>query len=280
MIKIDGHYLFTLGRNLSKVLDLKGWGYADNPRQNCRQCNEIVLPIIDDLTVFVNASVFKFRRLHTAANEFRTSLEELVSHCSVEGRDGDEPPARLIFAIHRSFRDFEAVLRSEFGSADLYLVQQKGAFDTQVLVEAGEMAFPLKVLEQTVHILRDLRSGMKCIAFELPTAAAFHLHRANESFVGHYWDIITSGRDRPKNQTIGAYLGGLENLGLGDPKVIASLKDIKNLHRNPTVHSDVTLSSVDEAIDLYGAIRAAMSAMTTEINMHQNMDDDDEIAGQ
>ena len=43
--------------------------------------------------------------------------------------------------------------------------------------------------------------------------------------------------------------------------MISALRDIKDLHRNPTIHADQTLESVEDAINLQGAIRAAIGFM-------------------
>jgi hypothetical protein len=98
------------------------------------------------------------------------------------------------------------------------------------------------------------------------------LHRANETVLGRYWDAVTDGMARPKNQTLGAYIDALERGKLGSDTVISSLRDIKNLHRNPIIHADQSLDTSEEAIDLQGAIRAAIGAMTNAVIIKINKD--------
>jgi hypothetical protein len=64
---------------------------------------------------------------------------------------------------------------------------------------------------------------------------------------------------------MGAYLAVMEKSELGDRRVRSALKDIKDLHRNPLIHPEHSLDSVEEAIDLLGAIRAAIGAMLPSI---------------
>jgi len=111
----------------------------------------------------------------------------------------------------------------------------------------------------------DLQQATRCIAFELPTAAGFHLHRANESVIGCYWDVVSDGKPRPKEKNMGVYLRQMEKENFGDEKIRSALKDIKNLHRNPLIHPEHSLDNVDDAIDLMGAIRAVVGSMLKEI---------------
>ena len=75
-----------------------------------------------------------------------------------------------------------------------------------------------------------------------------------------YWDYASGGKPRPTNRNLGAYLSKMEKRGYGDAKVIATLKQIKDLHRNTLIHPEETLI-LDDAINLLGIVRSAISAM-------------------
>jgi hypothetical protein len=60
---------------------------------------------------------------------------------------------------------------------------------------------------------------------------------------------------------MGDYLKKMESLGCGDAKVIDVLKSLKDLHRNPLMHPEDSLGSIDEALSLYAAVRAAIGYM-------------------
>lgn len=259
MIRLDGHYLFRLGHILSKIREIRIWDFEGTPHTK-NECLRIIVPAMEELDGLMQGSVFQLRTARATAQKLRDSLQTTLDHCQTT-EDAERPDPKTILNLQTSYSEFEAVLKSALGSENIYLVQQKAAFDSQILVEAGEMAFPQISQELEPKCMRDMRSAMKCIAFDLPTAAAFHLHRANEMALGKYWDHISNGRKRPKNQSIGVYISEMEKHEIGDPNVISALRDIKNLHRNPTIHADQSLSSVEDAIDLYGAVRAAISAM-------------------
>lgn len=118
------------------------------------------------------------------------------------------------------------------------------------------MDLPRKVPEA----LNELREAGKCIAFEIPTAAAFHIYGAIELILRRYWTVTTGGRPNPKQRSIGVYLAALKKNDCGDPKVIAALEQLKDLHRNVVVHPDETLLGED-AIALVGMANSVAAAM-------------------
>ena len=67
------------------------------------------------------------------------------------------------------------------------------------------------------------------------------------------------------NRNIGDYLSKLKELKKGDAKVLAALKDLKDLHRNPFVHPEHSLENADEAIALLGGVQAVIIPMLKEI---------------
>ena len=78
---------------------------------------------------------------------------------------------------------------------------------------------------------------MRCIAFEVPIAAGFHLHRGNESVLRVYWDHVTGGEKRPKEHNMGVYHRELNKLDKGNQSVRAHLQSITDFHRNPLIAS-------------------------------------------
>lgn len=155
---------------------------------------------------------------------------------------------------------FEAVLQSELAVADAYLVSEKPPYFTVRLIANGEVLFSADVATKVPDALPDLQSAGKCLAFELATACGFHTMRAMEAVLRRYWEVTTGNKPHPKQRSLGVYLRGLEDNKCGDAKVIAALKQIKDLHRNEISHPDQTLS-VTEAISLVGMARSAVDAM-------------------
>lgn len=172
-----------------------------------------------------------------------------------------------IAPLQNDYAKFETILLSELQSISSYIVTRKGGFDIATMVNAGRVFFSKELIAKVPDALSDLDQAMRCIAFEVPTAAGFHLHRANESVLRVYWDHVTGGNERPKEGNMGVYLTQLNALNKGKKSVREHLKSIKDFHRNPLMHPEQSLDSIDEAIDLMAAIRCSIGYMLKEIPM-------------
>jgi hypothetical protein len=79
-----------------------------------------------------------------------------------------------------------------------------------------------------------------------------------------YWDHVSNGKARPKRFNIGDYLKRMDDLSVGDQKIKATLRQIKDLHRNELMHPENSLD-LDEAIALLGIAQSAIAAMLKEL---------------
>jgi hypothetical protein len=168
-------------------------------------------------------------------------------------------------SITSALTDFEAVFGAEIAGLPLYGVTRKAGYDLPTLIGNGAACFPAELPSKAPEALPDLQQATKCIAFELFTAAGFHLHRANEAVLRRYWDAVTGGASRPASGNMGDYLNELNNRNAGDAKVKAALKDLKNLHRNPLIHPGETLDNVDDAVALMSGVHTAVLNMLKEM---------------
>ena len=64
---------------------------------------------------------------------------------------------------------------------------------------------------------------------------------------------------------MGEYLSQMDSKKVGDAKVKAALKSLKDLHRNPLIHPEQTIDDADEAIALMNSVQSAMRHMLKEI---------------
>lgn len=159
-----------------------------------------------------------------------------------------------IHSINFYFNQFKTIVKAELETLNAHFVTQKRGYDTMALIDYAEVIFPPELPSKVPAAVIDIRAAGKCIAFELPTAAAFHLHRAHEAILHVYYDQVTGGKPRPTNRNIGDYLAKLREYKVGDDKLMAALRDLKDMHRNPLIHPDQSLETVDEAIALMGSI--------------------------
>ena len=147
----------------------------------------------------------------------------------------------------------------------LYLVGKKGGYNVPALIDDGALFFPAELAQKVPKAISDIKQGARCIAFELPTAAGYHFHRANEAVLRKYWDAVTGGAPRPSTPSAGIYVKQMRDKKLGDPLVLASLADLVKLRRNPLAHPDETLNSVNDAIAVMNAVHTAITEMLKEI---------------
>jgi hypothetical protein len=141
-----------------------------------------------------------------------------------------------------------------------YFVTPKPPYDTAMLLEYGESLLPIELAQKAPEALFDAREAGKCLAYEVATAAGFHILRAAESVVRRYYADITGGAAQPKVRNLMVYVRKMQNAGVGDPKILSSLEQIAKLHRNPLIHPEDVLT-VTEAMALIGIVRSAVSAM-------------------
>lgn len=261
MRKFDGAYLYEFGARMRRITHIK--------EEECERVQMWVetYDALSALNDFMGNSDFKddFKVILKSAIELHSALSQFQLDW-----DKTDTFKEIIFPyqiqrLKEVFSNFEAVAIAELRSSSLFYVTSKGGFDTSCLASKGEAAFPRDLEKKVPEAIGDVRQAARCIAFELPTAAGFHLHRANECVLRIYWDHVTGGQPRPTEQSMGVYLSELNKLKKGRPQVREHLKSIKDLHRNPLMHPDQTIDSVDDAIDLMSAIRCSIGYMLAEI---------------
>jgi hypothetical protein len=178
----------------------------------------------------------------------------------------DESPLNWndLYGILSDMNSVETALVTELAMSDAYYVLEKEPYSTLALITKGEALFPPSLHQKVPEAIFDMQEAGKCLAFEVPTAAAFHIHRATETVLRRYWNVVAASQAKPKQRNIGVYLNAMKRLKCGDEKVIAALSQMKDLHRNPIIHPDESLD-MQEAIALVGIANSVVAAMLKEI---------------
>jgi hypothetical protein len=169
-----------------------------------------------------------------------------------------------LWSVKRSFEEYKTTLLAELGSLNSYFITQKGSHDTFSLLMHGETLFPSDLTIKVPEARFDPSEAAKCLAFEVATACAFHVFRATESVLRRYYLHVTGGKAPPKVRNIGVYLHVLNRDNCGDPKVLAALKQMADLHRNPLIHPEAALT-IEEALAIVGIAASAMTTMLSEL---------------
>lgn len=180
----------------------------------------------------------------------------------------DDPAQEL--GAHRAweikhYRDqLKTALLAELGAMPAYFVTQKEGYDTITLLEFGHVLFPSSLRAKVPEAIFDATEVGKALAFELATASGFYIFRVLEAVLRRYHAEMTGGKAPPKVRTIGVYLKSMRSAGYGNPKVLAALDQIRDLHRNPLIHPE-TVINMDQAISLLGIVRSAVAEMLNEL---------------
>lgn len=194
----------------------------------------------------------------------RQKATDLHNHLSVMLGDGTIVDRDLdnMEVWQLKFRNdgFRTVFLSELSTLPSFLVSEKESYDVTFLIEEGFRLFPPTLNAKAPDTIRDAMEIGKAIAFELPTAAGFHIFRVVEAVLKRYWDHVSNGTNRPKLETIGTFAFALEDNKFGEAKIWESLKQLSKLHRNPLIHPEVILN-VGEEMETLGLSRSIVGAM-------------------
>jgi len=156
----------------------------------------------------------------------------------------------------------EQTLYAELLGYSAFVVTPK-VLDVNKLMDDVPGLFGAGVFNDLPDIARhDFSEAGKCIAFERPTAAAFHLLRGTESVLRNYYDRMVSGHPIG----IQNWATIVTNLRKQSPvtKYAALYNELDNIrehYRNPTQHPE-KIYDISEAQDLWPLCVAAVNRMT------------------
>jgi hypothetical protein len=162
------------------------------------------------------------------------------------------------YIVQTIFEELRPILTSEFAKLHIYFVPPIGIFSTEALLTEPEKMFSDDSARLPPETLTEIQEAGKCLGFSLPTATGFHLMRAVESILRHYYDVLSHRASRPTRGAMGVYLDEILKLHGVDTELHAALKQIKILYRDPIAHPEAILSMTD-AISLMGVVQSAIS---------------------
>ena len=262
MIRINLSYIFKIREGLLPLIKLEGEKSFDDIFLDLISGFQILRSIFD-------GEVYRFITCQQSANRLYSLLEKVTQN--KESNIGID--TWQIAELAKAAQAFDMALSDELGTMPSYLVSPKGGYDVNVLISNPEALFPIDLAKLVPETKYDIEQAAKCLAFEVPTAAGFHLHRINESVLQRYWEIVTNGATHPKQRNMGVYLTELKRRRKGEAKVKTTLQQIKDLHRNPILHPEQSLT-LQDAIELLGIIVSVVSKMLTTIKKESPMNQD------
>lgn len=154
--------------------------------------------------------------------------------------------------LSSTIRDLRQTMEAELQGINAYTISPKRLDSRKLLEDVPSLYAPgvFDSLSETAQY--DLIEASKCIVFERPTAAAFHLMRATEETLRRYYchyvrrDRLTPMLWYPMVQALQKHRRAKANDVLH-----RNLDNIRLSFRNPTQHPD-KVYDIHEAQDLYG----------------------------
>lgn len=258
MFRLSGDFIYTLAGQLRPI---EGLTNESTRIQVFLVLNTAIKGLDSLLTGNALGLRASWSKCHQLRGICQPLLDEILSDAS---RAGETIDSQVLSHLKTVFTTFEVTFKAELAVANIYVVTPKGAYDTNILAEYGLSAFPASLETKVREAVIDAQQAARCLAFDLPTAAAFHLHRAHEAVVHAYFRAIAPNEVPPNKQPLGVWITALEKVEAAQD-VVAAIKDINRLHRNPVLHPDTSLTDSEEAIALLGSINTSMRYMLQKI---------------
>lgn len=192
MIRISLAYPYELGQSFTRLRrDL-------NENRPISEARHALLDAEDQLAGLFHPQAIYAHALRGATNQANV-LYEAIKKLTTDSDHSRKLDFLDTYSVLTALDKFETILTAELGAADAYFVSKKGGYDTIDLIARAEVLFPADLASKAPEAVQDIAEAGRCLAFELGTAAGFHLLRANEAVLLRYWDAITGGQKRPKN---------------------------------------------------------------------------------
>jgi hypothetical protein len=255
MIAMDLTYLYEFSKLISKI------NYIEDKEPIQARDFDYLSLLKTSIEMLMVRSIYvnNLSSCAKTANNFLILLSQYI--------DKNEKNPPTLELLKWSSYEFEIALKSALTTSPAYIITPKGAYDVNILTKNPSLIFHHDLLKLAPEVEYDVEQAAKCLAFEVPTAAGFHLHRINEAVIHRYWDARTHGKDRPEKTSVGSYLNSMksnQHIGFFEDTILSILSQINNLHRNPVLHPEISLSP-RQAIDLFGIINSSVSSMICSI---------------
>jgi hypothetical protein len=202
------------------------------------------------------------RTSYAKIQEFANLIDQFLSEDT--SKLDDHQLQHYAIQIWQKATEVETILHAELAIQPTYLLFRKRAFDIETLLADGTRLFSdLCRSNFTDDEKYDINQATKCLVFEVPTAAAFHILRATESVIRRYYEKVVGNLPKIKSRNWGTYLVMLRRCR-ADHRVLAVLEEMKDLYRNPIIHPESRME-MDEALSLIGIAETAISAMIADL---------------
>lgn len=168
--------------------------------------------------------------------------------------------------LSRTMDRIDHTMRAEARTLNAYVLTET-RFDAAKLVDSPEQFLSQETFPKLPRIARlDIKEAGKCIAFDVPTAGAFHLLRATEDTLRSYYRLyIKRGNIEKANWGyLVTQLRDKKRKPKPNETLINHLDHIRRNFRNPTDHPSMVYD-IDGVQDLFSLVVDALNRMATEL---------------
>jgi len=201
-----------------------------------------LISIIDSFLSFLNE--LNLQVTLTAAEE----LLELRKRIEVLSKESKIDTA-LSTEVRTIINKIDTTLDAELKLRSAFIVTPK-RFQLENLLEKPENIFGSQIFQKLPPICQfDFKEACRCIAFDLPTSAAFHIMRGTEGVLRFYYCSIVK-RKRVQRLLWNEMIEHLrKRRGPPEKALMDNMDNIRYNFRNPTQHPDARYH-IDQAQDL------------------------------
>jgi hypothetical protein len=257
MYRIDPFVFCNLGRVLARLEEIKPKDELGGEVRALEEAQSELEPVVRDLryhSIPVPRSTEWAKRLH----EILTGLLEKEKASPREIVGGDS-----VVALRTSVRRLTDELSYDLAEVPFFYVSPKGIYSTMRLLEHATDLFPKEVLDRIPEVVDDWREAGRCLALDLPTAAAFHIFRVVEAVSKKYAITFKGGPLDSTERALGGHLRVLRN-AMANGKVIEFLDHFREFHRNPSSH-ETGLLTQGEVFLTFSVAQGVIQAMVADM---------------
>jgi hypothetical protein len=200
----------------------------------------------------------------TLASMDSLSYSEMNDKLDIMEEDEDQIGEALAHQIKEELANIETVVFPESSIKKIYILPNR-RFNTEYLLEQPNKLLADGVFEKLDDIAQhDIKSACRCLLFGEATAAAFHILRATESVLKHYY-LHHRRQNRLAKPMWANMLDQLRAKTRNKPPepLLNALDLIRTAYRNPTQHPQATYE-IDSAQDLFGVCLDVIGKMGSE----------------
>jgi hypothetical protein len=208
-------------------------------------------------------SKFLFDESSEAAAKLLTILGDFILESELNPERVPDSSSTEIADLDQAIGNFNQALSLEMGRALIFQVSPKGVFDTRRLMNHADAAYEGYADRLPPEAIADTKAAGRCLAFSLFTAAGFHIARATEAVIKQYMAAYNCVPIKKSQRNWGKYTVALTAANANEI-IIHHITQLKDLHRNPITHPEVTLGMA-EAIALQAMCQSVIQSMVGDM---------------